>query len=198
MVDEHLQEEHPAPLRTTPQGTQSVAVTPGETGYEQRDTNFWQLVRWFIGLEFTLIATLALVYVAYHQWQAWAHTTDALPSPLLSRTQVPPEPRILPNPVDSGPTFDRVPFSILQSAPESLPAHREEERKKQEELGLIDPVTGKPALPEDAVRKVLQAEGGSSAPAPRPADAGGAAPPETRYEMPSDPSGGTRTEDLLR
>ena len=140
MVDEHLEEEHAAPLRTTPQGTQAVAVGPGEVGYEERDTNFWNIIGWLAGLAVTVILTLVVVRFAFDQWFKWAARSDAPTSPILTRTQCSPEPRILPNLYDNA----NRPDEILQAAPESLPGEREREKEEQKKLGLLD---GKDGLP---------------------------------------------------
>src|SRR5438874_11098037 len=96
-VHVHQHDEH-IPDQTTPQGTQEAGV---ETGHEAHDLNFPVVFRWFIGLVLFAAASQVLLMSAVYFWNRHAEATDRLPSPLFGARQVPPEPRVLPNPADS-------------------------------------------------------------------------------------------------
>jgi hypothetical protein len=185
-LDPHLREEdeHVAPALTTPQGTQANGV---EHGHEGRDILFGPLVKWFIGLGLFLGLTVLLGTATFRLWGAEVAREDQLPSPLFAQQGAPPEPRILPNPIDSGLN----PMEHVKEYPESLPQERLREAQAAEQIGVLDARTGLPILSDRVVSEVVSRYG----------TAGGAASAThnpVQDLMPSGSSGGTVTEDRLR
>jgi hypothetical protein len=194
-LDPHLQADHHAPDRTTPQGTQSVGL---EHGHEGRDLIFRPIVLWFGGFAIFLGLSLILLHATMGLWTAREARETALPSPLFAEQQEIPAPRILPNPIDSGLN----PMERFQRYPETVPGEREIEMQESARVGVLDPQTGSPILPDRAVATVLSRHGsgggavtGRTAPA---AAADQAGTPAVKALRPSDSSGGTATEDWLR
>src|SRR5688500_11042580 len=122
-LDPHLQAEHHAPDRTTPQGTQSPGV---EHGHEGQDLIFRPIIYWFGGFTIFLGISLLLLNATMGMWTAREARENALPSPLFSQEQEIPAPRILPNPIDSG----QNPMERGQRYPETVPG---EEKRESEE-----------------------------------------------------------------
>jgi hypothetical protein len=129
-----------------------------------------------------LVGTILLIWAVLGIWSAEATRRDVLPSPVFSQTQIPPEPRIQPNPVDSGVN----PREAVPEYPETVPKEREREAAKMEQYGLLDPKTREPQLPERAVAAV------TAQPAAKSASSG------LEQPMPSYSSGGTAPENQLR
>jgi hypothetical protein len=193
-LDPHLQAEHHAPDRTTPQGTQAEGV---EHGHEGQDVIFGPIFWWFGGLSIFMGLSLIILHVTMGMWTARDVRENQLPSPLFAEQREMPAPRILPNPIDSG----LKPMENLQVYPESLPGERRREIEQAGRLGLADK-TGQPQLPNAIVNHVIARYGTAGATRPGgAASTGGAATPNGEAvgePMPSDASGGTRSEDRLR
>src|SRR4029079_18356463 len=90
--------DHEIPERTTPQGTQ---LGGPEFGHEEKDVNFAPVFRWFLSLLVVTVLTQVMLAGALTAWVKNKERHEVLPSNLYSVRQVPPEPRLLPNPVDS-------------------------------------------------------------------------------------------------
>jgi hypothetical protein len=174
---------HEIPERTTPQGTQEGGV---EFGHEEKDVNFAPVFRWFISLIVVTGLTQGMLALGLMEWVKHEEKRDVPPSPLFAVRQPPPEPRLLPNPVDSPPSSQQP-----QRGPmETLAIFREREDKALQRYGLQDPQTGAPALPPQAVAAVT-AQPASPATGP-------GAPDALTLPMPSAASGGRAMENRLR
>jgi hypothetical protein len=176
--DEHLEEDHYAPSQTYMQGYQIYGV--GHV-HEESDVQSRVIIPWWIGLGvFTLVMMLItwIGFAVLHR-QELAREAELIPSEMFRAPQVPPEPRLLPNPVDHRPQ----PFEPMPGPIEYREDIQHQEDRQLEALGLLDPATGLPRVPEEALRAV----------ATQPDAAGRPTRP-----MPSDASGGTRVEDRLR
>jgi hypothetical protein len=180
-----------APERTTPQGTQEAGV---EHGHEAADMDIAQVGGWFLGLAVTVIVAMILLWGTFKWWARTATHNDELPSQLFTQRMVPPEPRILPNPIDYPETQLTNPRADAPDYPESLPGERDREDKELQRLGLQDHDTGLPRLPDNAVASVITAtqKGGSNA-----VSTSGPATPLAELR-PSVASGGTVLENDLR
>lgn len=180
-VDPHLAEddEHIAPSRTMPQGTQEHGV---DHGHEERDVNLPALLRWAAGLVVLTVAVQLFLWGVFYLLLARETTKDVFPSQLFVAKQVPPLPRLVPNPVDAR----ERPVGPLQDPMEHLQEFLKREDRSLERLGLIDGSTGLPRLPDSALEALV--------------------PPGARTGVrtlvvqpaPSDSSGGTTTENALR
>jgi hypothetical protein len=181
-------EEERAPERTTPQGTQESGVAHG---HEAADMDIGQVGGWFLGLAVTCLISMVLLWATFRWWSSTTARNDQLPSPLFARREVPPPPRILPNPVDYPENQMTNPRADAPDYPETLPGERERQDKALQQLGLQDPSTGLPALPQGAVARVITAsqQGKSIAPPPTPG---------LEEPRPSLASGGTMLENELR
>lgn len=181
MVDPHLEEDHVAPAVTMPQGTQEEGV---EHGHEERDVRPGPLAAWFVGMGVTtLLLSIGLWWMFRLLVGYEARKEQGIP-PILVQREVPPQPRLIPNPVDDRPSRERG----LPGPSDYLKAFRETENAQLEPLGLFDASTGKAQLPEKAVAAVIAEQAGPST-APRG---------DLAELMPSGPSGGTALEDRLR
>lgn len=190
-LDQHLQAEHYAPERTTPQGTQAPGV---DHGHEDRDIIFRPIIYWFAGFTIFVGISLILLQVTMGVWTAREERETALPSPLFGQQQQIPGPRILPNPIDSGLN----PMEHVQRYPETVPGEREREIEEAARVGVFNAETGEPVLPERAAAAVLSRYGAGSGAAPAGAATSPTAAPSVKKLMPSDSSGGTAPEDWLR
>jgi hypothetical protein len=92
--------EHEIPERTTPQGTQEGGV---DFGHEEKDVQFGPVFRWFISLVVVTGLTQLMLAVALTRWVEHEAQRDKerLPPLLYAAPQDAPEPRVLPNRVDS-------------------------------------------------------------------------------------------------
>jgi len=138
--------------------------------------------RWFLSLLVVTLLTQAMLAAGLTAWVKHEEQRDVLPSKMYSVRQVPPEPRLIPNPVDS-PATGRVP---PRGPMETLAVFRERENRELQKYGLEDR-EGMPALPANAVAAVTSQPAGG-------AGAGNA----LMLPMPSSPSGGTAEENRLR
>ncbi|HTE20186.1 MAG TPA: hypothetical protein VK689_17620 [Armatimonadota bacterium] len=189
--DPHLEDDEAAPERTTPQGTQDYGV---EHGHEALDTNPRALVFWFSLLAACVAVILGVLFGAFHLLLNRETAKDVMPSPLFAVKQVPPAPRLIPNPVDA----QREPNVPLLNPIEYGVEVRRLEDLELDRLGLRDPATGLPRIPEKSLQGLAPVPGGA-APHAGVAPHDGAAPAgQPVEEMPSDSSGGTSTEDRLR
>src|SRR5262245_64649282 len=96
------------PEETTPQGTQADAVP---FGHEARDMNLRQVIGWFVGTAVSTIIIQIIFFFGWLQWNAIAQTRQPLPSPLFAVPQVPPAPRLEPNPADAA-TYPEHPMRL--------------------------------------------------------------------------------------
>lgn len=193
-LDPHLQSDHHAPTRTTPQGTQAQGV---EYGHEGKDLIFRPIFYWFGGFLVFLGLSLILLHTTLGLWTAREARETALPSPLFAQQPQIPAPRILPNPIDSGLN----PMEEGQRYPESLRWEREQEIEDATRVGVVDAKTGEPALPDAAVARVLAQNGSAAGGGPArtsPASAVQNTTPAVTELMPADSSGGRTMEDRLR
>ena len=165
-----LHPEIAPPERTTPQGTQAHGV---ERGHEPRDVQPRAVLLWLVGL---LVAGAAIQLLLWGAIEAWrAATPVRVPSPILGERRPPPYPRVEPNPLDAPPP--REPLGLpgpLRSLQVYLEERRRAEEQRLRELGLIDPRTGQPALPPDALQRAgLRVLPSPTARERRPSDASG-------------------------
>lgn len=198
-ADPHLEDEHIAPARTTPQGTQENGV---EFGHEERDTSIRELLVWFGGLiGFMLVVVIAL-WGVYSVWQNSVRQAEELPSPLFGVRPVPPEPRVLPNPADQAAN----PTEVLVGPWDTLVPERARMQEEAARLGLTRE-DGMPALPPGAVAAAMRGTtpppgvpgaGQPGVPGAGQPGAMGAEPAGGVSEpMPSESSGGMVSEDRL-
>jgi hypothetical protein len=180
MANHHV---HEIPERTTPQGTQEEGV---EFGHEERDVNFRPVFRWFIALAAVTGLTQLMLALGLAAWMKHEEKLDVPPSRVFAVQQQAPEPRLLPNPVDSPPTSREPQIGPM----EALRFFRQREDQALQRHGLQDAQTGLPTLPPRAVAAVT-AQPTAPAPGGRPRDA-------LTQPMPSSSSGGTAMENRLR
>jgi hypothetical protein len=178
----HLEEEeepHHAPARTTPQGTLALTVV-GQ--HEERDVRMRPILSWFGGLAIgTMLATILLLGVYFLILQMEA-SRDRVASPMLRpKSAPPPLPRVLPNPADTPKDGNPVALAPWNWSRAELG----KEDAKLAEIGLIDPATRAPALPEKGLAAVVTVREGED-------------PKSLVQPRPSDASGGTTTENGLR
>lgn len=180
--DAHLQDDDHNwfPERTMPQGTQENGV---DFEHEERDVNLRAVINWFAGLGAGVLVIIVLLYGAFQLLLNREPTAEELPSPIFAQQQVPPNPRLIPNP------FDSVPGKPLLGPIEYGQEYKEREDRILSGLGLHNLDEGVPSLPQEAA-SVLQELNKGSQPAPE------AGRPVENY--PSDMSGGTEVEDRLR
>ena len=182
------EEGHHAPPRTIMQGS----VEDGfDGGYEERDVQFRPLFAWSAAILVMALGTMVIVwgYMAF-MLDHMGKEEAALPAvTLVPRT--PPEPRLLPNVIDAA----KRPGAPLQMPWEYGEEKREAARDQAVEHGLWDKNTGLPYLPKESIEAVMKSAGGASTPQSptlRTRMDG------TRYELPSDSSGGLRMENKLK
>ena len=188
-----IHHDEQVPERTTPQGTQEGGV---EHGHEATDASLPQIGGWFLGLALTCIISQILIWATFQWWVSTAANKDRLPSPFFAQRQVPPPPRIQPNPIDYPENQMTNPRADAPDYPETLPGERQREDQQLQRLGLQDQATGLPRLPEQAVATVIaRSRGGGAAGQPLPGAAGNEALEQLR---PSFASGGTALENQLR
>jgi hypothetical protein len=180
---QHLEEEGLAPEFTTPQGTQEHGV---EHGHEEKDVDFAKTILWLASLGIIVVVCAFLLWGAYSLWQIRAAQADVLPSQVLQTHQVPPLPRLLPNPIDSL----RQPERPLPMPWEIGAAVRQRENEELQKHGLWDKERNMPAVPPDLAARVVP---GGRQPEPPEGAVNG-----LMEAMPSYPSGGTATENRLR
>lgn len=190
-ADAHLQDDDHNwyPERTIPQGTQENGV---DFQHEGRDANLRSVINWFAALGVGVLVVVGLLFAAFQLLLQREAGEKALPSPVFAQRQPLPEPRLIPNPVDSQPG------QALIGPIEYYQEYEAREHSLLSEAGLYDPASGLYKLPEDVTGSVLQElNGGAPATARTP-------PPSSPHEMgvsdlyPSDMSGGTLLEDRLR
>jgi hypothetical protein len=171
-----------------------------EHGHEGTDANLRSTVSWLLALFALMFLSIFVLWWVFKVWASYQPGYEQLPSALYRVPQAPPEPRVLPNPVDS----QAHPEEPVYGPPELLAHHRAAEDAALDQYGLRDPSTGAPQLPPGAVAAVLAenragtARLGGLAPAP----AGRAEAPSGAAlgvePMPSLASGGTRTDNYLK
>jgi len=180
--------EHALPEFTTPQGTQADGVAHG---HEERDTNLSAIFKWFTAVFVATVLTIVVLAVAYRFWENQVKQADVVP-PMLRHSQTPPEPRLIPNPVDDAPTgLDPIRGPIERHAEYEILVNEELQKIK-----LLDGGTGLPTIPDDVAERVIQRESGQGT-QPAPAAARPGIGPGF-WAQPSDPSGGTVFENHLR
>src|SRR5712691_10891585 len=149
MADAHDFEHETAPDKTTFQWAPGPGV---EHGHEGTDANLRSIVQWLLITGVFMFLSIVVLWWTFDLWAGYETRNEKLPSPLFARPQVPPEPRVMPNPVDSNAHPDepmRGPSALLSD-------HRRVEDAELKQYGLEDP-TGAPQLPPDAVATVLAA-----------------------------------------
>lgn len=172
----HHEDEEFAPDRTLPQGTQALGV---DQGHESRDIDIRALVNWLVGLAVVTGIIQVVLWVSLVALLKPAAPVGPAASEFVSAPQVPPLPRLLPNPVDN-PTIPG------QSLPGPVEFREENERREERELirlKLLDGETKLPVVPGEALEALAPSAGPE---------------PEKAEPIPSDASGGTVTEDRLR
>jgi hypothetical protein len=198
MADAREFEHETAPPQTTYQGSPGPGV---EHGHEGTDANIGSIVRWLgITAVFMALSIVLLTWV-FSLWSGYEKRNELLPSSLFGIRQVPPEPRVMPNPADT----QAHPGEPMRGPSALLVDHLRIEQAELKQYGLEDPSTGAPQLPPGAVGTVLSANHtGKAGKGTAGAGASGIAPASppsttgTTEPMPSYASGGTRTENGLQ
>jgi len=164
MADKHFDELHVTV--TTPQGTQEQGV---ESGHEERDINIRAVMVWFRSLAVLAIGSVLAMWAMFAVLSAFQEPKDILPSPLFSSAQQapPPVPRLLPEPW------------------EAMGQEMGKENIRLQKDNLADE-RGRSRLPANALSLVKEAQNQGAAPN-QPTW-------QTMRALPSDSSGGTRTE----
>jgi hypothetical protein len=182
-----------APERTTPQWSAEPSV---QRGHEGTDADLIAVSSWLAITAIVATVGMGVIYAVFITWangQARPHA----PSPVFAAKWMPPPPRILPNPIDLG----KNPRITAPNHPEQAPEWRIQEEQESTRLGLLDPRTGQPALPDQAAAAVLRSMNGPAAASSTPASSPGANPgrsaavPEMQQPMPGASSGGAVPED---
>jgi hypothetical protein len=198
LADPHLEsqedDEHVAPVATIPQGMQTPGV---EFGHEERDILLQPLLGWFAALAVVVAVTIGVMRVGFELWDNAMKDQEAKAAPRFRLRIVPPAPRILPNPIDSGP-LDQA----LWLPPERPKGELERQDRNAAGLGLYDTKEQSPHISDDLVRKVAArpeaAGAGAMSPGTAVEGADGHEPGRPQENMPSDASGGLATEDRIR
>jgi hypothetical protein len=169
--DPHLEEDHYAPSRTMVQGTQEYGV---EHGHEQEDIQGRALLRWWLGLGGFILVCQLLMWAMFGFLHRRELTTgESRVPPFADVQQAPPEPRLIPNPVDAR----LQPFEPIQGPLEYGREQRTLERRQMEALGLWDTQTDLPRIPQEIQQQVIAETTGGQVPAPqiqrRPTDGSG-------------------------
>lgn len=167
------------PERTMPQGTQENGV---EFQHEERDMNYGGVLRWFASLAVAVAIIFTALAGAFYFLGARTREARQLPSPIFAQQQVPPYPRLIPNP------FDTPKGMVPQGPVEYGAAFKARESQAMSKVGLWNDATRQPQLPPSAAAVLQELKS--------PAPAAGETPGAELY--PSDTSGGTMTEDRLR
>jgi hypothetical protein len=176
-------DDHFVPERTTMQGTLGASV---EHGHEEVDVNVRGMLQATAWLAVVVAVCIVLALGFFQFLKGWQERKDVVASPLMRTSRVPPQPRLLPNPVDSP--------NARQGPQEFLADHLAKENVTLDKLGLRDPTTGAMKLPEALVGQVFPNIPPSVvAPASQGPAIDGLTSPQ-----PSDASGGTRLENRLR
>jgi len=176
---QELDGEHWVPERTTPQGTLAYSV---DLGHEERDVEIGPLLRWFGILAVITAVCMVGIGVAFPMLMAAEKARDDVPSAIFQADQTPPEPRLIPNPVDQA----ERPLEPLRMPIDYGRDVRKEERRDLAARGLF--AGGRPVIPADRARAVA-----AEITAKGPADA-----PAVAVTALTEASGGTRTEDRRR
>ena len=184
------EEGHHAPPRTIMQGS----VEDGfDAGYEERDVQFKPLFMWSAAILAMAFGTMIFVWGYMAFMVDFMHKEEAALPPAFVAEQVPPLPRLLPNRFDEEPRMKK--GEPLQMPWEYGAEERAKARDEAAAHGLFDKDTGLPYIPKEAIDEVMQSAGGAPSPQAatlRPRLEG------TKYEMPSDSSGGLRMENKLK
>jgi hypothetical protein len=198
MADAHDMEHETAPEKTTFQWSLGPGV---EHGHEGTDANIRSIVRWLGITALFMILSIAVLSWVYGLWSGYEQRNELLPSALFGRRQVPPEPRVMPNPVDT----QSHPGEPMRGPSALLVDHRRAEDAELQRYGLENPNTGTPQLPAGAVETVLTANhtgaarnGSAGATASGAGPGASASTTGTMEPMPSSASGGTRLENGLQ
>jgi hypothetical protein len=204
----HHGDDEVAPDVTTVQGLQVAGL---EYGHEEADINLGSTLRWFAALTVVVVFTLGLISgaLALYERTADDRTVD---SQVFQQPQIPPKPRILPNPVDwPGGALEKP----VEAPPKELEVLREQEAELLQKAGLMQGT--EQHIPQDVVTAVATKYGSPTGHgSPAPGGTGGAEGhgPETSHKpgtstpgqtespvqdsMPSDSSGGLSTENRLK
>jgi hypothetical protein len=171
-----------------------------EGGHEGVDISIRTVGAWFLGLAIFAGLSHVMLWVGYAAWSQRQLALDVPPSTMFRVPRIPPEPRVLPNPVDS----PGRPNELLRGPGEEFVEFRKREDAEMTRLGLTNRRTGEPDVPASALRTLANERGVSSSGAPPVAPHGShAATVAARApalqalseEMPSESSGGTRSEN---
>jgi hypothetical protein len=190
-----------APERTTPQWSAEPSV---QRGHEGTDADLIAVSSWLAITAIVATVGMGVIYAVFITWaqrgtSAGEQARPHAPSPVFAAKWMPPPPRILPNPIDLG----KNPRITAPNHPEQVPEWRIQEEQESTRLGLLDPRTGQPALPDQAAAAVLRSMNGPPAASGAPAAPPGAIPgrsaavPEMQQPMPGASSGGTVPEDQV-
>jgi hypothetical protein len=179
------------PERTMPQGTQENGV---DFQHEDRDMNHGSVIRWMVALSVAVVIIFVALWGAFYFLGVSTNEARKLPSPIFAKQQVPPYPRLLPNPFDdvTGKETDDTTGpqqKVIQGPMEYGNAFKARENEQLEKLQMWDPENRTAKVPASIAQSVLQE---LKAPPAAPGEATGS------EVFPSDTSGGTATEDRLK
>jgi hypothetical protein len=137
--------EHEATPTTVYQGSQQEGV---EHGHEGTDLSLRSVIQWFGAWALTVAVSIVVLWWLFNGWSAFRTRQELLlPVGRFSNQQVlPPEPRVLPNPVDSA----AHPNEPMRGPSELERDHRRQEDAQLESAGLQN-ASGQPTLPPAAV-----------------------------------------------
>lgn len=179
MADGHGWEHEVTPT-TIYQGSEQEGV---EHGHEGTDITLLSVIQWFGAWALVVAVSIVVLWWLFNAWSAFRTRQELLlPIPRFNQQVLPPEPRVLPNPVDTA----QHPERPMMGPSELERLHRRAEDAALQQAGLEGP-DGQPTLPPGAVAALTQPPGKAGIPA---------ASGETRL-MPSEASGGTALENTL-
>jgi hypothetical protein len=201
MADAREYEHETAPDKTTVQWSPGVGV---EHGHEGTDVNLRSAINWFLATGLFMGLSIFVLWWVFNIWSGYETRNEQLPSALYGIRQVPPEPRVMPNPADSAAHREEP----MRGPSELLIDHRRAEEAELKQYSLLNPTTGAPQLPAGALGAVIAgnragtARTGGLGPAPAARSVSPGAAPESTgpgiEPMPSYASGGTRPENYLQ
>jgi hypothetical protein len=151
--------------------------------WERRDIVIPALAKWMGGLGVVVVIVMVILVGMFAGLMSFERNRDKVPSPVFTQRVPPPMPHLYPNPDDAA----ALPLEPLAGPDDFYHREKAVEDTETAKVGLLDPKTGLAAIPDAAMQKVLARSGSQTATEELP-----------RMEMPSEGSGGLRTDNRLR